>query len=113
MRKTTSSRRSRRVLNGGFATVYSSWLDALAKAWQGMWLLARLDLLLWRRMPWAIAGALLPPLGMALMLIVLSLTVTQEPVALVLQSQGAYSRQMTEMLQADSDSYALSVMSMP
>ena len=77
-----------------------------------MWSLARLDLLLWRRMPWAIASALLPPLGMALMLAVLSLTVTQEPVSLVIQSQGAYSRQMAEMIEADNDAYALKVMSM-
>jgi len=74
--------------------------------------LALLDLLLWRRIPWAIASALIPPLGMALMLVVLSLTVTQEPVALVIQSQGAYSTQMAEMLEADTDSYILSVMSM-
>jgi ABC-2 type transport system permease protein len=77
-----------------------------------MWSLAKLDLLLWWRMPWAIASALIPPLGMALMLVVLSLTVTQEPVGLVIQSQGAYSRQMTEMLKADTDAYALSVMDM-
>jgi len=75
-----------------------------------MWSLAQLDLLLWRRMPWAIASALIPPLGMAIMLVVLSLTVTQEPVALVIQSQGAYTNQMAAMLEADTDSYALSVM---
>jgi ABC-2 type transport system permease protein len=84
----------------------------LLAALQGMWSLAQLDLLLWRRMPWAIASALIPPLGMALMLVVLSLTVTQEPVALVIQSQGAYTTQMAEMIEADTDSYALSVMSM-
>jgi ABC-2 type transport system permease protein len=77
-----------------------------------MWSLARLDLLLWRRMPWAIASALIPPLGMTLMLLVLSFTVSQEPVALVIQSQGAYSRQMAEMLESDNDAYALRVMSM-
>jgi ABC-2 type transport system permease protein len=78
-----------------------------------MWSLAKLDLLLWRRMPWAIASALLPPLGMALMLAVLSLTVSQEPVSLVIQSQGAYARQMAEMLESDNDAYALKVMTMP
>ncbi len=66
---------------------------SLLTALRSLWSLARLDLLLWRRMPWAIASALIPPLGMALMLVVLSLTVSQEPVALVIQSQGAYSRQ--------------------
>ena len=88
------------------------FIDSLRIALQCMCSLALLDLLLWRRIPWAIASALIPPLGMALMLVVLSLTVTQEPVALVIQSQGAYSTQMAEMLEADTDSYILSVMSM-
>ncbi len=77
-----------------------------------MWSLAWLDLLCWCRMPWAIASALIPPAGMTVMLVVLSFTVTQEPVALVIQSQGAYSRQMAEIIEADTDSYALRVMSM-
>jgi ABC-2 type transport system permease protein len=81
-------------------------------ALQGMWSLAQLDLLLWRRMPWAIASALIPPLGMALMLVVLSFTVTREPIALVIQSQGAYTNQMAEIIEADTDAYLLSVMSM-
>jgi ABC-2 type transport system permease protein len=50
---------------------------------------------------------------MAIMLVVLSFTVTQEPVALVIQSQGAYTTQMAEMIEADTDSYALTVMNMP
>jgi ABC-type multidrug transport system permease subunit len=73
-----------------------------------MWSLAWLDLLLWRRMPIAIASALIPPIGMAVMLVVLSLTVTQEPVALVKQSQGAYSKRMAEIIEADTDAYYLS-----
>lgn len=104
--KAASFKRSR-----GTVVLQSSARSLLATL-QGMWSLARVDLLLWRRMPWAIASALIPPLGMALMLVVLSLTVTQEPVALVIQSQGAYSRQMAEMLEADTDAYALKVMSM-
>jgi ABC-2 type transport system permease protein len=88
-----------------------SFVRSLLVALQGMWSLAQLDLLLWRRMPWAIASALIPPIGMAIMLIVLSLTVTQEPVALVIQSHGAYTTQMVEMIQADTDSYIISIMS--
>jgi ABC-2 type transport system permease protein len=79
---------------------------------QGMWSLAWLDLLLWYRRPLAIISALVPPLGMAVMLIVLSLTVTQEPVALVIQSQGAYAKRMTEIIEADTDAYSLSVTDM-
>jgi ABC-2 type transport system permease protein len=78
---------------------------------QGIWSLAQLDLLRWLRTPSAIASALIPPIGMTVMLIVLSLTVTQEPVALVIQSQGAYAHEMAEMIEADTDSYFISVMS--
>jgi ABC-2 type transport system permease protein len=89
------------------------WLvyRSLIMAIQGMWALARLDLLLWRRMPLAIASALIPPLGMAVLLVVLSLTVTQEPVALVIQSHGQYALQMSELLEADTDAYLLRVTS--
>src|ERR687888_269184 len=55
---------------------------------RGMWSLACLDLLLWRRMPLALVSALIPPLSMALMLVVLSYTVLQQPVALVKLSHG-------------------------
>ncbi len=82
-------------------------------ALRGIWSLACLDLLLWRRMPLAIASALIPPLGMAALLIVLSLTVTQEPVALVIQSHGPFALQMAELIESDTDSYRLSVTSMP
>lgn len=75
---------------------------------RGMWSLACLDLLLWRRMPLAIVSALIPPLGMAIMLVVLSFTVTQQPVALVNQSQGPYAKQMAELIEADTDAYFLS-----
>jgi len=87
-----------------------STVHSIGAALQSMWSLALLDLRLWYRMPWAIASAIIPPIGMAAMLIVLSLTVTQEPVALVIQSQGAYSRQMANMIESDTDSYAYRVM---
>ncbi len=80
---------------------------------QGLWSLAWLDLLHWRRMPLAIASALIPPLGMTMLLVVLSLTVTQEPVALVIQSHGPFAKQMAQLLESDTDSYLLSVTSMP
>jgi ABC-2 type transport system permease protein len=89
--------------------------NRIQKYWQsivltirGMWSLACLDLLLWRRMPLAIVSALIPPLGMAIMLVVLSFTVTQQPVALVNQSQGPYAKQMAELIEADTDAYFLS-----
>jgi ABC-2 type transport system permease protein len=85
---------------------------ALINAIRGMWSLARLDLLLWRRMPLAIASALIPPLGMTILLVVLSLTVTQEPVALVIQSNGLGALKMAELIESDTDAYALQVTNM-
>jgi ABC-2 type transport system permease protein len=110
--RSSGKRRSAFIRHSQRSLKLRSSARSLLVALQSMWSLARLDLLLWRRMPWAIASALLPPLGMALMLVVLSLTVSQEPVSLVIQSQGAYTRQMAEMLEADNDAYALKVMSL-
>lgn len=99
---------SKRATAAPVVLVLQSTLRTCVAALRGMWSLAWLDLLLWRRMPIAIASALIPPIGMAAMLVVLSLTVTQEPVALVVQSQGAYSKRMTEIIEADTDAYYLS-----
>lgn len=79
---------------------------------RGLFALARLDLLLWRRMPIAIASALIPPLGMGLLLVVLSFTVGQQPVALVVESHGPYAEKMVQLIKADSDAYELSLRNM-
>jgi ABC-2 type transport system permease protein len=76
---------------------------------RGIWSLARLDLMLWGRMPLAIASALIPPLGMAILLVVLSLSVTQEPVSLVVQSQGRQVNKMAQIIESDTDAYFLQV----
>jgi len=76
---------------------------------RGMWALARLDLLLWRRMPLAVASALVPPIGMALLLLVLSLAVGQQPVALVVEGGGESTAKMAKIIQADTDAYLLTV----
>jgi len=47
-------------------------------------------------MPLAVASALIPPIGMTLLLIVLSLAVTQQPVALVIDGHGQYADKMAE-----------------
>ncbi len=73
----------------------------------GLWALAKLDLLLWRRMPLAAASALIPPIGMALLLVILSLTVTTQPVALVVQSHGPLAAQMEKLLTSDKEAFAL------
>lgn len=74
-------------------------------ALRGIWTLAKLDLLMWRRMPFAIATALIPPIGMMLVLVTLSLAVLQQPVALVVEGKGVHSQKMKEIIQSDTDAY--------
>ncbi|MGI4787850.1 MAG: ABC transporter permease [Janthinobacterium lividum] len=77
------------------------------------WAIACQDLLLWSRRPLAVVSVLIPPLGMALLLVVLSLTVTQEPVALVIQSHGPEALKMQQIIQSDTDAYLLTQASLP
>lgn len=74
---------------------------------RGIWTIARLDLLLWIRTPTALASAIIPPLGMALLLFVLALSVGQQPVALVVQDQGPYAQRMESLISYDTEAYAL------
>jgi hypothetical protein len=60
---------------------------------------------MWRRTPLAVASALIPPIGMALILVALSLAVVQQPVALVVLGNGQYSQKMQEIIQSDTDAY--------
>lgn len=72
---------------------------------RGVWEIAKLDLLMWRRMPFAIACALIPPIGMTMILVTLSLAVLQQPIALVVEGQGKDSKKMAELIQSDTDAY--------
>ena len=74
---------------------------------RGVWAIAKLDLLLWRRMPIAVASALIPPIGMTILLIVLSFSVAQQPVALVVNSDKPNSQHMKQIITAGSDAYIL------
>lgn len=74
-----------------------------------LWTLARLDLVLWSRMPLAIETALIPPLGMALLLVVLTFSVGKQPVALVVLSHGENAQYMEHIIKSDDDAYALSI----
>ncbi len=95
-------------------------------AWSGRWLLPGLGtaravaggvmghrrvstLLRWRRSPLTIACSFIPPLGMTLFLIVLSLSVTQQPVALVVNGHGAETERMRSIIAADDDAYLLTI----
>ncbi|MGI8419205.1 MAG: ABC transporter permease [Candidatus Levyibacteriota bacterium] len=70
-----------------------------------MWAIAKLDLLLWRRMPFAITCALIPPIGMTIVLVALSLAVIQQPVALVVNAHGKDAQKMEKIIASDTDAY--------
>jgi len=74
--------------------------------------MARLDLAVWRRSPWAIAVAIIPPLGMYVLIHVLSLAVTQQPVALVMEGTGPQAQIVFELIRADTESYQLRITDM-
>ena len=74
-----------------------------------MWTVARLDLAVWRRSPWAILAAIIPPLGMFVLVKVLTLSVTIQPVALVVRDPGPEAQMLATLIQEDTESYQLFV----
>ncbi len=67
------------------------------------------DLKRWRKMPLTALCALIPPIAMTLVLVTLSLAVTQQPVALVVEGTGPASMQMAQIIKSDTDAYSLTV----
>ena len=53
--------------------------------------------------------ALIPPIAMTLVLVTLSMSVTQQPVALVVQGNGTASMHMAQIIRADTEAYDLTV----
>jgi len=76
---------------------------------RAIWALARLDIRLWRRSPWAIISALIPPIGMAVLLAMLTLSVGKQPVALVVDGKGPMATLMAQIIKSDSEAYALTM----
>jgi ABC-2 type transport system permease protein len=76
---------------------------------RALWAVACLDMRLWRRSPWAIVSALIPPLAMAVLLAMLTLSVGKQPVALVVEDHGPMAALMAHIIEADTEAYALSV----
>jgi ABC-type multidrug transport system permease subunit len=74
---------------------------------RAVWGMARNDLAAWRRSPAAIAGALLPAIGMGVLVAALTVSVGQQPVALVTQGTGPYAQRMAGILRHDVDAYDL------
>jgi len=75
-----------------------------------IWGVARNDLAVWRRSPAALAAALFPALGMGVLVAVLTASVGQQPVALVVQGHGRFGERMARIIKADKDAYLLEEM---
>ena len=74
---------------------------------RAVWAVARNDLAVWMRSPWAIAAALVPPLAMALLIAVLTASVGAQPVALTVLGHGPMSERVAHLITADSEAYSL------
>jgi ABC-type transport system involved in multi-copper enzyme maturation permease subunit len=72
-----------------------------------MWTIARLDFAVWLRSPCAILAAIIPPLGMFVLVKVLTLSVTAQPVALVVEDPGPQAQVLASYIQEDTESYQL------
>jgi ABC-2 type transport system permease protein len=75
------------------------------------WGMARNDLAVWLRSPAAITAALLPALGMGVLVAMLTVSVGRQPVALVVEGQGRHAARMARIIQGDEDAYLLQQMS--
>ena len=71
--------------------------------------IARNDISRWRRMPLTAASAVIPPVAMMIILTTLSLAVTQQPVALVIEGSGPASMRMAGIIESDTDAYYLTI----
>jgi len=72
------------------------------------WTLAAHDVGQWRRAPWAIAAALIPPVTLALLAFVLTFNLGHQPIALVQEGHGRYSDHIAGIFQAQAgDIYSL------
>ena len=79
-----------------------------ARALRQTWTLAVHDVMQWRRAPWAIAAALIPPLALGLLAYVLTFNLGRQPVALVQEAHGRYANHIAGIFQAQGgDLYSL------
>ena len=75
-----------------------------------VWGMARNDLAVWLRSPAAIAAALLPALGMGMLVAMLTNSVGRQPTALVVESDGRFATRMARLIKGDKDAYLLEEM---
>lgn len=79
-----------------------------ARALRHTWTLAAHDVGQWRRAPWAIAAALIPPAALALLAYILTFNLGHQPIALVQEAHGRYSDHIAGIFQAQAgDIYSL------
>src|SRR4051812_20765783 len=87
--------------------------EATPKRWPvlgAVWGMARNDVAVWMRSPAAIAAALLPAIGMGILVAMLTVSVGQQPVALVVQSTDRFAARMARLIEGDKDAYLLQQM---
>jgi ABC-type multidrug transport system permease subunit len=77
---------------------------------RALWGMALNDVKVWMRSPSAIAAALLPALGMGVLVAVLTNSVGQQPVALVVQGTGVAATRMANLIKGDPEAYLISEM---
>ena len=76
-----------------------------------IWAMTKNDLAIWWRSPAALAAALLPAIGMGILVAMLTGSVGQQPVALVVEGHGRFAHRFAEILKGDTDAYLLTEMS--
>ena len=77
---------------------------------RSVWGVARHELLLWLRSPAAIAAALLPALGMGVLVALMTVSMGWQPLALVVEGQGAMAVRMGHLIDADEEAYLILAM---
>jgi ABC-2 type transport system permease protein len=83
-------------------------MTRVARGLRQTWTLAAHDVGQWRRAPWAIAAALIPPVALAGLLYVLTFNLGHQPIALVQEGHGRYSNHVAGIFQAQAgDIYSL------
>jgi ABC-2 type transport system permease protein len=83
-------------------------ITGAARVLRQTWTLAAHDVGQWRRAPWAIAAALIPPVALALLAYVLTFNLGHQPIALVQEAHGRYANHIAGIFQAQAgDLYSL------
>lgn len=78
---------------------------------RAMWGMARNDIAVWLRSPAAMAAALLPALGMGVLVAMLTNSVGRQPTALVIEKEDRFATRIGRLFKADKDAYLLEQMS--